>query len=185
MEQTTKTYKVYAVPNSLLWGVHSAILHAKCKELIDRNKLIEVGTADYIHAEQLNTAQPSLVAIHFCHQPRKGFESAIAIEDEKQYLIILNFEITNRSVDNGVSGSMLIVGTAKASIGNLKAIVIRKDEEQALDMKEFARSAHKAVANLVLTIKTQPNANIANQMLDCVNRLPFDYIGAIKQGAEL
>lgn len=185
MEQTTKTYKVYAVPNSLLWGVHRAILHARCKEIIDRNKLIEVGTADYIHAEQLNTAQPSLVAIHFCHQPRKGFEPAIAIEDEKQYLIILNFEITNGNVDNGVSGGMFIVGTAKAGAGNLKAIVIRKDEEQALDMKEFARSAHKAVANLVLTIKTQPNANIANQMLDCVNRLPFDYIDAIKQGAEL
>ena len=185
MEQTTKTYKVYTVPNSLLWGVHRAILHAKCKEIIDRNKLIEVGTVDYIHAEQLNTAQPSLVAIHFCHQPRMGFEPAIAIEDEKQYLFILNFEITNSSVDNGISGSMLIVGTAKASIGNTKAIVIRKNEEQALDMKEFARSAHKAVANLVLAIKTQPNAKAADEMLACLDSLQDNYVYSIEETSTL
>lgn len=185
MEQTTKKYKVYAVPNSLLWGVHRAILHARCKEIVDRNKLIEIGTADYIHAEQLNIIQPSLVAIHFCHNPRKGFEPAIAIEDEKKYTFIFNFNITEQSVDNGISGGMLIVGTAKASIGNTKAIVIRKDEEQTIDIKEFARSAHKMVDDLVLAIKTQPNAKVANEMLDSINRLSLVYIDEIKQGAEL
>lgn len=181
MEQTTKTYKVYAIPNSLLWGVHRAILRAKCKELIDRNKLIEVGKADYIHAEQLNTAQPSLVAIHFCCQPRMGFEPAIAIEDEKRYLIILNFNITEKSVDNGAGGGMFIVGTAKASVGNLKAIVIRKDEEQVLDMKEFARSAHNAVDNLVLAIKTQPNARVADETLAILDSLQDNYIRSIEE----
>lgn len=198
MEQTTKTYKIYTCSKSLLWGIHRAVLKAKCKELIENNKLNEVGTADFVHAEQLNTISTSLIAIHlcypppsrtsaihFCHPPLSRISADIlVIEDEKSYKFILCFTQTGSSSDNGISGE-LIIGTATSLNNGLKAVVIVKDEDSILDVEEFARSAREAVDNLILAIKTQPCTSAASKALDSLYAIQDEYIDSVNRNTEL
>lgn len=185
MEQTTKTYKIYTCSKSLLWGTHRAVLKAKCKELIENNKLNEVGTADFVHAEQLNTISTSLIAIHLCHPPLSRISADIlVIEDEKSYKFILCFTQTGSSSDNGISGE-LVIGTATSLNNGLKAVVVLKDEDSILDVEEFARSAREAVDNLILAIKTQPCTSAASKALDSLYAIQDEYIDSVNRNTEL
>lgn len=61
------------------------------------------------------------------------------------------------------------------------AVVVRKDEKQALDIKEFASTAQKAVDNLILAVKERPRVSVANDMLEILCSLQDKYIETIDE----